>query len=346
MHRGLSQHVRSSRQVARKALLCLGTLGVIGACISQAAPASATPISPSTSDCSYSNATTPANSAAVLGVTPGSTITISCAAGSFAASSTLVLIEASGLAAVVSPSSAELSDLDLSALGVGSAGADGSLSTTFTVPTSFSASDPNAACPPTQAQINIGLTCDLVMVSLSGLQPVNEAMLDYAGQGTPNRPTLQATVTDEHHGQKTITFSDAPGACATPPTADSRCWWGAPVTGTPSTAFSGIPAPEALVGRRILTGTLAVSPAVYCQTGATATACASVPVGTLIPPALSGSVTTRHGFGFGFEPLIVNEPNATPYPGNGRLPSLIGGTRNVAAVLFRHHHHHHHHGHR
>ncbi len=344
MRSGISQHVRLPRQVTRKAFLCLGTLGLIGACISQAAPASATPISPSTSDCSYSNATTPANSAAVLGVTPGSTITITCAAGSFAASSTLVLLEGSGLAAIVSPSSAELSDLDLGALGIASAGTDGSLSTTFTVPTTFSASDPNAACPATQAQINIGLTCDLILVSLSGLQPVNEAQLDYAGQGTPNRPTLQATVTNDQHGLKTISFSDATGACAAPLTADSRCWWGAPVTGTPSTAFSGIPAPEALVDGRILTGTLAVSPAVYCQTGATAAACANVPVGTLIPPQLSGSVTTRQWLGFGFEPLVVNEPNATPYPGTGWLPPLIAGTRNVSVVLFPHHNHHHGHG--
>jgi hypothetical protein len=343
MHRGISRHVRSPRQVARKVFLCLGTVGLIGACIGQAAPASATPLSPSTSDCSYSNAATPVNSAAVVGVTPGSTITISCTAGSFTAGSTLVLLEASGLAGIVSPSSAELNDLDLSSLGISSAGADGSLSTTFTVPTAFSASDPNAACPPTQAQINVGLTCDLVMVSLSGLQPVNEAMLDYSGQGTPNRPTLQAAVTNDRHGLKTISFSDAPGACATPPTADSRCWWGAAVTGTPSTAFSGLASPEALVDGRILTGTLAVSPAVYCQSGATAAACASVPVGTLIPPALTGSVTTRHWFGFGSVPLVVNEPNATPYPGTGRLPALIAGTRNVSAVLFAHRRHHHHH---
>lgn len=241
--------------------------GLVGACVAQAAPASATALSPSTSDCSYSNAITPANSEAVLGVTPGSTITISCAAGSFTASSTLVVVEASGLAAIVSPSSAELSEVDLGTLGIASAGSDGSLSTTFTLPTTFSASDSNAACP-------------------------------------------------------------------TPATADSHCWWGAPVTGAPSTAFGGIPAPEALVNGRLLTGSLAVSPAIYCQTGATAAACASLPVGTLIPPALSGSVTTRNLSEF--RPIVVNEPNATPYSGNGRLRSLIAGTRNVSAVLFRH----------
>lgn len=49
--------------------------------------------------------------------------------------------------------------------------------------------------------------------------------------------------------------------------------------------------------------------------------------GTIIPPALSGSITTKRGL----QPLAVDEPNATPYPGNGKLPSLFSGTVNVAA---------------
>jgi hypothetical protein len=331
MQRGMVRIITSRRhRVARRAFICLGALALICGTVAQAAPASATPLSGSTSNCSYSNATTAANSAAVLDVTPGSTIAISCAAGSLQANSTIVIVEASGLAGIVSPSSAQINDIDLSSLGVASAGADGSLSATFTVPTAFSASDTNAACPPTQAQINVGLTCDLVLISLSGLQPVNEAMLLYQGQGKPNRPTLRASVSVDH-GLKTISVSDRPGACPTPPTADSRCWWGAATTGAPNSGFSGIPAPEALLGRHITSGTLQVSPAVYCQTGATAPACASVPVGTLIPPALSGSITTRHGIG---PFLTIEEANATPYRGNGFLPDLIALTRNVSATVF------------
>jgi hypothetical protein len=330
MHRGLFQVIRSRRhRGARKAFLYLGALGLVcGASVAQAVPALATPLAPSTSSCTYSNAATPPNSAAVIGVTPGSTITISCAAGSLPASSLMVLVEASGLAGIVSPSSAQLNDIDLSSLGIASTGSDGSLSTSFTVPASFAASDSNAACPPTQAQINIGLTCDLVIVSLTGLQPVNEAMLLYAGQGTPNRPRLHATVKIDR-GLKTITVGDVPGACPTPPTDTSHCWWGAPVTGSPNAAFSGIPAPEALVSFRITSGTLQVSPAVYCQASATAPACTGMPDGTLIPPDLSGSITTHRGLG---PFLLVEEPNATPYGGNGFLPDLISGTRNVSAA--------------
>jgi hypothetical protein len=194
------------------------------------------------------------------------------------------------------------------------------------VPAAFAAPDPNAACPPTQAQINAGLACDLVTASLSGLQPLNEAMLDYTGQGTPNAPTLQTKFSIDR-GVKTLTASDVPGACPTPPTADSHCWWGAAVPGTPSTAFGSIPAPEGQVSRLLTSGTLAVSPSVYCQAGATAAACAGLPAGTLVPPALSGTVTTPTGL----QPFTIDEPNTTPYPGNGTLPSLIPGTVNVEA---------------
>ena len=69
----------------------------------------------------------------------------------------------------------------------------------------------------------------------------------YQGQGTPDRPTLRASVSVDH-GLKTVSVSDVPGACPTPPTAHSHCWWGAATTGAPNAGFSGIPAPEALLG--------------------------------------------------------------------------------------------------
>lgn len=316
------------RGSTRKALLAFGAIGLVSAAgIVQALPAAATPIPPSTSDCNYSNASTAANSANVSGVTPGSTITIDCAAGTMPASSILVIAEASGLAGIISPSSANLNEADLGAISIVSTAADGSLHATFTVPASFAAADPNAACPPTQAQINTGLTCDLVTVSLAGLQPLNEAMLAYQGQGTPNAPTLRGTFT-VRHGTKTVTASDMPGACPTPPTAASHCWWGAPVTGAPNpTSFGGIPALSARIATLSTSGDLTVSPAVYCAAGATASVCSGLPAGTLVPPSLSGTVTTTRGL----TPFIVNEPNTTPYAGSGTLPALVPGSLNVAA---------------
>ena len=332
MQRGIRATARSRklRLLRRSALTIFGALGLACGVASQAVPAGATPIPPSTSVCNYSNGATPSNPNGVLGVTPGSKITISCAAGSFPASSVIDLIEASGLAAIVSPASANIGEVDLSAFGSATSGTDGSLSATFTVPTPFKATDPNAVCPPTRAQINAGLTCELVLLSNATLAPLNEALLMYAGQRQPNKPTLHVTAR-LHNGRTTITASDVKGACPTPPTTRSRCWWGAAVTGTPSKAFGGIPAPEALIGSNgfhLTSGSLAVSPAVYCAKGATAAGCKGLKVGTLIPPALHGSVTTGRSF---FHFIDVEEPNATPYTGNGILRSLIPGTVNVAA---------------
>lgn len=321
---------RKLRLLSRSALTIFGALGLACGIGVQAAPAGATPIPPSTSACDYSNAATPSNPNAVLGVKPRSTITISCAAKSFPASSKILLVEASGLAAIVSPASANIGEVDSTALGSATAGANGSLHTTFKVPAAFKATDPNAVCPPTQSQINVGLTCALVLVSGTTLAPLNEAQLMYAGQKQPNKPTLRATAR-LRNGRTIIRVSEVSGACPTPPTARSHCWWGAPVTGTPSTAFGGIPAPEALLasnGFQVTSGTLAVSPAVYCAKSATAMACKGLKVGTLIPTALHGKVTTRRSF---FHFIDVEEPNATPYTGNGILRNLIPITVNVSA---------------
>ena len=208
-----------------------------------------------------------------------------------------------------------------------SSSADGSLNATFTVPTAFAAPDANAVCPATQAQINVGLTCLLVIASLSAA-PLNEAMVVYDGQGTPNAPTVHTTFRTAR-GVKILTESDVAGSCPTPPTAASHCWWGAPVTGAPNpTAFSGIPALQAQVSRVIAANHLSVSPAVYCQAGATAAACSGVPAQTLIPPALSGTITTSRGL----QPVLIDEPNTTPYQGSGTLPALIPGAANVEAT--------------
>lgn len=329
MQRRILSLSRSATRVVKRPLLWAGVIGLVGAVgLVPASSARATAYPPSTSSCTYSNATTSPNTDGVTGVTPGSTVTISCAPGSFPAGSLLALIEASGLAGIVSPSSDELNEVDLGTLQLAVAGSDGSLSTAFTVPTAFSAPDSAGVCPPTQAQINVGLTCDLIVANLAAV-PQDVGMLVYQGQGTPNTPTLHTTFTVDR-GVKTLTESDVAGACPTPPTAASHCWWGAPVTGAPNpAAFTGIPALEAKVSKELAENTLTVSPAVYCQTGATAAACAGLPAGTLVPPQLSGTITTS----LGLQPVYVDEPNTTPYTGNGTLPVLLAGSgSNVQAA--------------
>jgi hypothetical protein len=308
----------------------IGGLACSAAAFAVTTPAQAQAFPPSTSSCQYSNsATQPPNPGFVVGVTPGSTISISCAPGSFPAKAGLLFIEGSALAGIVSPTSADLNEVNIFPLQGASAGSDGSLNATYTVPTKFSASDPNAACPATQAQINVGLSCDLVILNGS-LSPVNEAQLAYQGQGTPNSPTLKVTLKSvSHAGVKTLTASDDPGACSIPVTATSHCWWGAPNTGAPNAgAFSGIPGLTALVSKHLAQNTLQVTPAVYCAAGATAAACSGLPAGTLVPPALSGTMTVTRGL----EPVTIDEPNTTPYAGNGTMPSLVPGSANVEAT--------------
>ena len=317
-----------ARRIAAKPVLWIGVIGLAGFGLVTATPqAHATTYPGSASACNYSNGTTAPNATGVTGVTPGSTVTISCAAGSFPANSLLVIVEASGLAGIVSPASAQLNEVDLNTLQLPSAAADGSLTDTFTVPNAFAASsDSQATCPPSQAQINVGLTCDLIIASFPALAPQNVAMIVYDGQGTPNAPTLHTTFTIDR-GVKTLTESDVPGACTMPVTATSHCWWGAPVTGTSNTAFK-VPGLEEQVSHVLAANTLTVSPAVYCQAGATADACSGLAPGTLVPPKLSGTATTS----LGLQLVHVDEPNTTPYAGNGTLPAGIAGSLNIEAA--------------
>jgi len=56
--------------------------------------------------------------------------------------------------------------------------------------------------------------------------------------------------------------------------------------------------------------------------------CAGLPAGTLVPPALSGTITTS----LSLQPVTVDEPNTTPYQGSGTLPVLVPGSNNVEAA--------------
>jgi len=46
---------------------------------------------------------------------------------------------------------------------------------------------------------------------------------------------------------------------------------------------------------------------------------AGLPAGTLVPPALSGTITTS----LSLQPVTFDEPNTTPYQGSGTLPVLF-----------------------
>jgi hypothetical protein len=163
----------------------------------------------------------------IVGVTAGATqITFDCnvsASPAFAA-------EASMLGEVGSFSVSLASEADVAAVGIfasapsdtgcpdGVAGA--CATTTFAVPASFSASDPKAVCPPTQAQVNAGLYGCALAVATAAKQPITGAayLVTYASQtAPPTAPTIAATVSSGPPSS-TITISDAAGHTA--------FWWG------------------------------------------------------------------------------------------------------------------------
>lgn len=80
----------------------------------------------------------------------------------------------------------------------------------FTVPSSFSASDPQAQCPPTQAQINDGLYACEIAVASTTLAPVAgaEYLVTYDTQATqPTSPSIVASPSSGLPGS-TIKVSD------------------------------------------------------------------------------------------------------------------------------------------
>jgi hypothetical protein len=312
-------HCRGS--VLRRACAAAGALGlgaglIGGTAILAATPASAIPIPPSTSSCTY-NGSPVAFAASNVAGTP---VTVNCTG--LPANTLLIVAQTSPLAGVISPSSAATQEADLSTGKAVTTSATGTLSATITVTATggspgFSALDKKAVCPPTQAQVNAGLTnCVVTVADLATTTGLNFGNIIYGTQPTPHRPTLALTPSHIGKGGGTLTASDKAGACPTPVKATSRCWWGAALTGAPNAA-AGVPGFTVPIHGKPASNTLAASPAVYCFKAATAAACSGLPVGTLIGPHLSGTIAYPHSSTVGRHEVVALEPNTTPDPGNG-----------------------------
>jgi hypothetical protein len=314
----MSRRGHCRRSVLRRVSTTAGVLGLGigllgGTAILAAAPASAIPIPPSTSSCTYNGSPV----GFVASNTTGTPVTVSCTG--LPASTLLIVAQTSPLAGVISPSSAATSEADLTTGKAVTTSATGTLTATITVTATggspaFSALDKKAVCPPTQAQVNAGLTnCVVTVATTTGL---NFGNVIYGTQPKPDRPTLALTPSNIGKGGGTLTASDEPGACPTPVKANSRCWWGAALTGAPNPA-AGVPGFITPIHSQPASNTLAASSPVYCFKGATAAACAGLPVGTLIGPHLSGTITFPRLGPVAQQEVVALEPNTTPDPGNG-----------------------------
>src|SRR5262249_5376223 len=176
--------------------------------------------------------------------TAGTPVTVACTG--LPANTLLIVAQTSPLAGVISPSSAATQEADLSTGTAVMTSATGTLSATITVTATggspgFSALDKKAVCPPTQPQVNAGLTaCAVAAANRASPTGPNSGNTIYATQPTPHRPTLALTPSHIGKGGGTLTASDKAGACPTPVRASSRCWWGAALTGAPNAA-AGVP---------------------------------------------------------------------------------------------------------
>jgi len=293
--------------------LSVGLLGGVGALT--ATPASAIPIPPSTSSCTYNGSPV----AVTASNTTGTPVSVSCTG--LPPSTLLIVAQTSPLAGVISPSSSAVTEADLATGKAVMTSASGTLSATITMTATggtpgFAATDKKAVCPPTQAQVNAGLTnCVVTVADLATTTGLNFGNIIYGTQLSPRVPTLKLKPSHVGEKRRLVTASDKAGACPTPVTAASRCWWGAALTGAPNAA-AGVPGFTVTIDGTPTTNTLTASPAVYCATGATATACTGLAVGTLVGPHLSGTLlvppTTE-----GTHTVAALEPNTTPDPGNG-----------------------------
>jgi hypothetical protein len=306
--------LRRARTVTGALVLGVGLLG--GTAVLAASPASAIPIPPSTSSCTYNGS--PLGFAASN--TTGTPVTVSCTG--LPGNTLLIVAQTSPLAGVISPSSAATSEADLTTGTAVTTSPTGTLTATITVTAtggspSFSALDKKAVCPPTQAQVNAGLTnCVVTVADLATTTGLNFGNIIYGTQPTPHRPTMVLSPTSIGKGGGTLTASDKPGACPTPVTAKSRCWWGAALTGAPNPG-AGVPGFITPIHSMPATNTLAASSPVYCFKNATAAACSGLPVGTLVGPHLSGTITLPRLGPVAHQEVVALEPNTTPDPGNG-----------------------------
>jgi hypothetical protein len=224
----------------------------------------------------------PANGA--IDVTPGVTsVAISCTG--LTPSVSHFIADASPLAGLVTTGNIQ-DQLNLTmGFSLANSDASGNLSTSFVIPAATVSSNTDGTCPPSQAQVNVGLTnCALAVASLTGV-PEGFVLLNYPGQPSPPTPNLSLNPTS--------------GDVGTSVAVSGTGWWGSGTTDNPPTiTVGGVPA---------TTSTANVPHATYTLgSGAFGSG------GTLTGGDLTGAFTVPSGVGPGTEPVVVTQTNTHP----------------------------------
>jgi hypothetical protein len=275
----------------------LGSVALVMSCVAMGVATTATPVAAATGPaCTFDNSTLPI----VTDVSAGSKVTIDCTG--LPALHPYLVLQASLLigidpkaAALLSGGSlglttleaalAALPEIDAASFTLLLSDLSGNLDFTYTVPT-FQPTDPNAACPPTAAEISSGLIgCALAMVDLTTQKPVGagSGILEYAGDPfLPTKPPTMALSAKKATPGQSVTVSDKPGA--------TSYWWLATLAGLEALLGGSAAAPPTitvdLIGKGAVdtpvTNNVSVAPASYNGT-------------TLTPPKLSGGFTVPAG---------------------------------------------------
>jgi hypothetical protein len=219
-----------------------------------------------------------------LDVTPGVTsVAISCTG--LPINSQVFVADASPLAGVLTaPNITDQLNLTMGfALAVTDAA--GNLNTSFLIPATTVSNNTDGTCPPTQAQVNTGLTnCALAVASLTGT-PFGFVLLNYPGQPAPPTPNL--------------TLNPTSGDVGTSVAVSGTGWWGSGTTANPPAITVG--------GVAATTSTANVPAATYTIGGG-----AFGSGGTLTGGDLTGAFTIPSGVGSDGQPVVVTQPNMHP----------------------------------
>ena len=306
--------------------LVLGFSGVVVGLTSIPAAATPQPGAPS-SVCTYQDTTAGGTAAQnfIPNVTPGDSIAINCTSG-LPASTAVAIAPASLLAGSLGTSEGASDFADIAAANLSNTtSATGTLSATFTWPATFSATNPDAQCPPTPAQINAGIVgCTLAIAALATQAPLNVGSVIFKGTA-PNASVLAASHTTGKGGD-TVNITGGSN------------WWPAGQAGSPN-ATLGVPAStvtftDAAATTTTLSSTFALPPTLFCGTGtATATACSGQPANTLLPstpPATAETIPAGAAAGPG--QLCLTEPDQwAADPSAPTVPVLPGNAASGAA---------------
>ena len=258
--------------------------------------------------CDWTNTNTSVTLTATQGQSPppvlqasvGDHITVSCTN----LASTLAVVFSSPLAGVIQPTAAQVTAGEnpaaamttIAALDLGFGGGsyslpNGTIVNPITITAGNLGSDPNATCPPTQAQVDAGLTnCALAVATAAAVQE-SVVLVNYssgATNPTPSAPSL--AITNGSHGfvaGNQVNVADGP----------SGHWWSTLTTGAPNAGL-GIPNPFVVLdGTTPTASAVTITPASYVNPN-----CHGSPIancgntgGTLTPPVLGGSFTWPPG---------------------------------------------------